>query len=403
MCSRLIGCINYNEKCTSQELSDFLMATVKKWNIENKISAVVTDNAPNIVGAIKLNNWRHISCFAHVLNIGIQHGLEKLKPIINKIKSIVEFFKQSSGACHKLQNIQKQNGFENLKLIQECKTRWNSAYLMMERIIKLKEPVLSTLAITNNSLNCISDDEWEVVYSACKLLKVFDELTTEMSAENVVTISKQNLFYIFLLEHLDTFINDINIPTNVNAMALEIKSTLNKYFKNLESNDIQSKAIFLDLRFKKYGFANIDKFEACKITMGRKLSNLDINNSNVTESVTSAISIPQVPSSSIWTKFDEQVSSVLGENNSTVGSIIEIDKYLSENLLNRQEDPLKWWSDRQKLYPRLYEMVLRRLCVPATSVPSERVFSKAGLVLNAKRTRLTTDKVETILFIQSNL
>jgi len=84
------------------------------------------------------------------------------------------------------------------------------------------------------------------VYSACKLLKVFDELTTEMSAENVITISKQNLFYIFLLEHLDTFINGINIPTNVKAMALEIKSTLNKYFKNLESNDIQSQAIFLD-------------------------------------------------------------------------------------------------------------------------------------------------------------
>jgi len=123
----------------------------------------------------------------------------------------------------------------------------------------------------------------------------------------------------------------------------------------------------------------------------------------VTESITSATSIPQVPSSSIWTKFNEQVSSVLGENNSTVGSIIEIDKYLSENLLNHQEDLLKWWSDRQKLYPRLYEMVLRRICVPATSVPSERVFSKAGLVLNAKRPRLTTDKVEKILFIQSNI
>lgn len=127
----------------------------------------------------------------------------------------------------------------------------------------------------------------------------------------------------------------------------------------------------------------------------------------MTESVTSATSIPQVPSSSIWTKFDEQVSSVLVENNSTVGSIIEIDKYLSENLLNRQGDPLKWWSDRQKLYPRLYEMVLRRLYVPVTSVPSEKVFSlsseRAGLVLNAKRTRLTTDKVEKIVFIQSNI
>lgn len=48
-------------------------------------------------------------------------------------------------------------------------------------------------------------------------------------------------------------------------------------------------------------------------------------------------------------------------------------------------------------------MVKRRLCMPATSVASERVFSKAGLVLNAKRTRLTTDKIEKIIFIQANM
>jgi len=32
------------------------MATAKKWNIENKISAVVTDNASNLVGAVRKNN-----------------------------------------------------------------------------------------------------------------------------------------------------------------------------------------------------------------------------------------------------------------------------------------------------------------------------------------------------------
>lgn len=45
-------------------------------------------------------------------------------------------------------------------------------------------------------------------------------------------------------------------------MATEKKQTLNKYFKNLEDNDIQSQAIFLDPRFKKYGFSSSDKFEA---------------------------------------------------------------------------------------------------------------------------------------------
>lgn len=87
------------------------MATAKKWSIENKISAVVTDNAPNIVNAIRLNNWRHVPCFAHVLNIGIQHGLDHIKSIMTKMKNIVEFFKQSSLALKKLQDIQKQNGF----------------------------------------------------------------------------------------------------------------------------------------------------------------------------------------------------------------------------------------------------------------------------------------------------
>jgi len=30
LCLRLIGCINYNEKCTSEELANFLMSTAKK-------------------------------------------------------------------------------------------------------------------------------------------------------------------------------------------------------------------------------------------------------------------------------------------------------------------------------------------------------------------------------------
>jgi len=74
------------------------MATAKEWNIDNKRAAVVTDNAPSIVSAIRINNWKHVPCFAHVLNIGIQHGLEQLKTVMTKIKNIVEYFKQFWGS-----------------------------------------------------------------------------------------------------------------------------------------------------------------------------------------------------------------------------------------------------------------------------------------------------------------
>lgn len=76
---------------------------------------------------------------------------------------------------------------------------------------------------------------------------------------------------------------------------------------------------------------------------------------------------------------------------------------MNECLLSRDMDPLKWWSERKHIYPRLYEMMKRRLCVPATSVPSERVFSKAGQILTQRRSRLTTSKVEKNIFIQANL
>ncbi|XP_050064545.1 E3 SUMO-protein ligase ZBED1-like [Aphis gossypii] len=387
---------------TSINNSSFIAITkiAQEWKLENKISAVVTDNASNIKAAIRLTNWRHVPCFAHVLNIGIQNGLLQLQPVLKKIKDIVEYFKRSSSALLKLNNIQKQTGVEVLKLIQECKTRWNSAYNMMSRILKIKEPVLSTLAIMNNELNCITNQKWELIDSACKLLGIFNNVTEEMSAEQNITISKQNLYYRFLIDHLNTFIYEKNSNEIIIQMASEIKKTLYNYFKNLEDNEIQGQSIILDPRFKKFGFFNENKFQNSKTNLQQKLQSLNIENKPVAASNEHTVTeIASTSTSDIWKSFDEQVSSLVGQNNSSVASVVEMDKYMNECLLSRHMDPLKWWSERKYIYPRLYEMMKRRLCVPATSVPSERIFSKAVQVLTQRRSRMTTSKVEKIIFI----
>lgn len=110
-----------------------------------------------------------------------------------------------------------------------------------------------------------------------------------------------------------------------------------------------------------------------------------------------------VSSSSLWAEFDESVKKFSGELNPQIAGIIELDKYLGEPLLPRQMDPLIWWNDRKAVYPLLYELMLRRLCVPATSVPCERVFSKAGYTLNEKRTRMKSSKLAMIVFLNENL
>lgn len=65
-------------------------------------------------------------------------------------------------------------------------------------------------------------------------------------------------------------------------------------------------------------------------------------------------------------------------------SIVEMNMYVQEPLLKRTENPLLWWKDRKSTYPSLFD-IMRRLCVTITSVPCERILSKAGMVLSEKR------------------
>ena len=48
-------------------------------------------------------------------------------------------------------------------------------------------------------------------------------------------------------------------------------------------------------------------------------------------------------------------------------------------------DPLEWRKSREGSMPILAEVVRGVLCTPGTSVPSERVFSKSGHLLNKKK------------------
>lgn len=86
----------------------------------------------------------------------------------------------------------------------------------------------------------------------------------------------------------------------------------------------------------------------------------------------------------------------------TSEAIVELDRYLSEPLLERNSDPLKWWSNRKNIYPNLYEMMLLRLCVPSTAVPSERTFSKAEYTISERRSRLSLKNIEMLMFLNSN-
>ncbi len=64
--------------------------------------------------------------------------------------------------------------------------------------------------------------------------------------------------------------------------------------------------------------------------------------------------------------------------------------------------PLLWWKNNYLMYPNVWLLARKILCIPATSAPSERVFSLASNVIDKKRARLTPNNANVLLFLRGN-
>ncbi|XP_049893767.1 E3 SUMO-protein ligase ZBED1-like [Epinephelus moara] len=105
----------------------------------------------------------------------------------------------------------------------------------------------------------------------------------------------------------------------------------------------------------------------------------------------------------VWSYFHEDVEGTVSARNPTADAVMEVRAYLQEPLVAKNEGPLKWWESRVPVYPRLSKLMAKKLCVVATSVPSERIFSKTGQIISEKRSRLKPAKVRSLVFLNANL
>jgi len=158
----------------------------------------------------------------------------------------------------------------------------------------------------------------------------------------------------------------------------------------------------LDPRFKNYGFLHQYAFSEGKKSLINKAATVNIVNN--TQASTQVTTLPnQTDGDSIWNDFGSEVVSIVQSSGPTASFIVELDKYLHEPLLSRREDPLVWWKINLYVYPRLFKFVKKRFCIMGTSVPCERIFSKAGQTITKKRSRLTSSKFEQMIFLNFNL
>ena len=64
---------------------------------------------------------------------------------------------------------------------------------------------------------------------------------------------------------------------------------------------------------------------------------------------------------------------------------------------------LAWWKVNKRHYPYLAAFARLVLAVPATSAPSERMFSVAGLIVNKARASMQDANVGMLVFLRNVL
>ena len=82
---------------------------------------------------------------------------------------------------------------------------------------------------------------------------------------------------------------------------------------------------------------------------------------------------------------------------------LEVIQYKADLSIGLQACPLSWWGKNQDRFPIIARLAKSLLCVPATSVPSERVFSTAGDILTAQRASLKGKHVDMLIFLKKNM
>ncbi|CAB4011938.1 zinc finger BED domain-containing 1-like [Paramuricea clavata] len=389
--SRVLETFAFKSSHTAENIAASFLRVAKSWEISEKVVAMVTDNAANIVAAVQITGWKHVKCFAHTLNLVVSEAIKTdlINGIRKRCRQIVTFFHQSTKATDKLKEIQAQAQVPDHKLVQEVDTRWNSTFYMFERIIEQHEAVMTTLCLSNCNDLCFSISDVEVLKAAVAILKPFERVTTEISADQYISISKA-IPLAKSLQHLTSA--SIHKDT---TLASEMSAQLRRRFTGVENVHLLAHSTLLDPHMKKLAFSS---FVAARqgeqwIVEEMKQHVPAVPTDEQTE-VTE-----QQRDVGLWDLFDKKVADRQLRATSTLTIERESTRFFDDKLLARDKDPLTWWKENEKDYKILSNLAKKYLCIPATSVPAERLFSKAGELVSIRQSK----NVDMLLFLNKNM
>ncbi|CAJ0831358.1 4022_t:CDS:2 [Entrophospora sp. SA101] len=350
---------------------------ILKWNLEGKITAITTDNDSNMVlGSRLLKNSlkiERISCAAHTLQLCVKKALN----CDNKIKALLE-------ALFNVQGRLREDYPKNLKPIHDVATRWNSTYNSWVRLLNLKKAIIILKS------HMILDGDPEI-----------RKLTTTLSGRDFVTLSLVVPLIFFLkkkfLELVTYYINDENYDNdefeNENIEPIDSSELLEESGVPVETRGLFEKVILTMYNSLNNYWSTPSSLAAFASTLDPHFKALNFFGVGEREEIKNLLKDDIGGQSNVFDDlFDNLRELEQGE----------FEKYFNLPVASRSVDPFLWWNERKNELPIMSKLARKYLCMSATSVPSECLFSDVGNHITPHRNRLSPDFISKLIFLKRN-
>ena len=348
---------------------------------------------------------KRLGCFSHTLQLVLLKFNDgcSFKPLLKKVHGLVSKVNKSSRATEALISLCHK------KLVRDCPTRWSSSYLMLERLLQVKNSL--TAVLDDLGWDNLAHSEWKLVEGICKLLKPFAVYTSLISAEECSTISSA----LPVLMEINLHLEDMKKAKEVAKVASLLQSELKR--KCTDPGDESYEPLYiistmLDPRYK--SLLNPIQLDSGKenTLMLLKDSNGDSSGSSSVHSGSPASghqeSEDQPPKkrsrfSHLSKLLEQKAKEGLQRASKRPHGGLELEQYL-ENVHSYpdEEEPLQFWVEHREMYPALSSLACDILSIPCSSAPVERVFSIAGHATTGRRNRLSDKNLEREIIIRKN-
>lgn len=443
-----------NGQHSGRFLAQLFFSTLTEFGIEKSVQGITMDNAPSnttFIHALAAEMEKHdikfsaenqhFRCFCHMLNLGAQDvlkliGLQRndndkltvnekednlsvpdcdpeeniqvgnIAHVVCKVRNLCKKIRASEQLTINLENLCTAVNTPFLKPILDVCTRWNSTCDMLSTAYRLKIP-LEMLTSSSSNLRgyAIHESEWIIVNQLLNFLTNFKKISVLFSGEDYPTLPIAVVGMNLLIDKLEKIVFDLDNRPERNSLdetlIMAVQAGRDKLLKHYKkTNWIYCISLILDPRHKVKSFDCTSWGAALKEETVRRFEKIYKDDYYSLHHQEQDVE-DTVPIASSTEEDEINLNALYVQNQRPSHWKNEITEYLNSPQATQDVNILSWWKTHQELYPILAQMARDYLAIMASSVPVERLFSAASLIMTKNRCAMKSESLRARLCVNA--